>query len=72
MSGEQFSEALWLARVTLADPYPPDVFTPLTPDEVRTCVEALTACSVRNASDRLHASWARHLYTVAQHTEANQ
>lgn len=66
------SEALWLARVTLADPYPADVFSELSDDEMKVIQEWLQKCPVRHASDRLHASWARHLYTVAKHTEAQQ
>lgn len=69
---ESESVALWLARVTLMDPYPADIFTELTPEEVKICVAALQASGVRNASDRLHASWARHLYRVAKHVEERQ
>lgn len=68
---DALSDALWLARVTLAAPYPPDIFTPLSQDELRICVAALTACNVRNASARLHARWARHLFDVAERIEAD-
>jgi len=60
-------EALWLARTVLSDPYPPDVFTPLSEEELHACVAALQASGVRHAPDRLHASWARHLHEVAVH-----
>jgi hypothetical protein len=60
-------DALWLARVVLLDPYPTKVFTPLTREELLTCVAALQASGVPHASDRLHASWARHLHEVALH-----
>lgn len=66
------SPALWLARVTLNDPYPPDIFTPLDANEMVLIQGALRTCRVRNASDRLHASWARHLYWVAQQIEKEQ
>jgi|SRR5215472_5632224 len=46
----------------IARPYPEDIFTPLTDNELERCVNALTISSgVRAASDRLHASWARYL-----------
>src|SRR6266403_1157638 len=45
----------------LATPYPEDIFTPLADCEAELIQEALLTSGVRHASDRLHASWARHL-----------
>lgn len=55
------NRAAWLYRVVLADPCCPPEFAPLTEDEMDRCVAALAGCGVPHASDRLHASWARHL-----------
>lgn len=44
----------------LAGAYPEDAFTPLTDDEVATIASAMSA-AVSNGSDRMHASWGRHL-----------
>lgn len=40
--------------------YPADLFTPLSRGEMETIKTTLLGCGVRNASDRLHAAWARH------------
>ena len=48
------------ARELIA-PYDPEVFTPLSHEELVAIVDAITNHSgVKAASDRLHASWARH------------
>lgn len=44
----------------LGKPYPEDIFKPLTDDELMRIVDKLTTIGVPAASDRLHASWARH------------
>jgi hypothetical protein len=44
----------------LSSPYKESIFTPLSDDELMRCVDVLTNSGVRAASDRLHASWARH------------
>lgn len=46
----------------LAAHYAADIFPPLTPSEGRQIQLALKNCGVHAASDRLHASWARHLF----------
>jgi len=40
-------------------PYPEEVFTPLTDDEIKLAVEAMNN-AVPYASERMHAAWARH------------
>ena len=50
-----------LSDRVLRDPYPPDVFTPLTATEMNLLMHALNASGVREAGARLHAQWARHL-----------
>ena len=40
--------------------YPAHIFTPLSKGEMETIKATLLGCGVRNASDRLHAAWARH------------
>jgi len=40
--------------------YPEELFTPLSDGEMETIRTALQGSGVRAASDRLHASWARH------------
>jgi hypothetical protein len=47
------------AAKRLAEPYPEEIFTPLSDDELSAAVDAVTL-KVRAGSDRLHASWARH------------
>lgn len=42
------------------DTYPTEFFSPMSDDEVKRAVAAAGA-EVSNASDRLHASWARHI-----------
>jgi len=56
------SQPLAVVRSHLLDPYPEDVFTPLSDAELGRCVAALRNCGVPAASDRLHAGWARHLF----------
>lgn len=52
--------ARWRAAVqTWADAYPPDVFPPLTDDETRAAVALVYQSGI--SSERLHASWARHI-----------
>jgi hypothetical protein len=48
----------------IVEPYPEEVFTPLSPDERATALNALHALDFY-ASERLHAEWARHLVKVA-------
>lgn len=60
-----------MARQVLYDPYPPDIFTELSTAEMRIIQYALANCSVRYASERLHASWARHLYSNFVYAESN-
>ena len=55
------------AHAALLEPYPEAIFTPLTPAEVATLVAAMVATGIPAPSDRLHAQWARHLYTVFEH-----
>ncbi len=57
-------EAIRAEVGALATPYPEDIFTPLADCEAELIQEALLTCGVRHASDRLHASWARHLSAV--------
>jgi hypothetical protein len=45
---------------SLARFYTTDLFSPLSNGEMETVKAALLGCGVRNASDRLHAQWARH------------
>ena len=52
-------DGVHLAAAWLEEPYPEDVFTPMTDEEVRTAVKAMND-AVPFASERLHASWARH------------
>lgn len=50
----------WMqAAAALEEPYPEDVFTPLTDEQVREIVAAMNE-AVPFASERMHASWARH------------
>lgn len=50
----------WLgAAAALEEPYPEEVFTAMTQDEVRLAVAAMNA-AVPYASERMHAAWARH------------
>lgn len=46
--------------VELNEAYPASLFSPLSKGEMETIKAALLGCGVRAASDRLHASWARH------------
>jgi len=48
----------------IVEPYPEQVFTPLSPEERATALNALHALGF-HASERLHAEWARHLVKVA-------
>lgn len=52
-------EAFNLAADKLAEPYPESVFTPLSDEEIKAAVTAMNE-AVPNASDRMHAGWARH------------
>lgn len=64
MSGDR----LEFARRVLADPYPADIFSELSKDEMKRIQVALAEfSSVPYAIERLHASWARHLYANMQH-----
>ena len=50
----------WMqAANALEEPYPEDVFTPMTTAEVLDVVKAMNE-AVPHASERMHASWARH------------
>jgi len=50
----------WLdAAGTIEEPYPPEVFTPMTSEETKRAVAAMNA-AVPHASERMHAAWARH------------
>jgi hypothetical protein len=48
----------------IAEPYPVEVFSPLSDDERKQALGALHALGF-HASERLHADWARHLALVA-------
>ena len=54
----------WLAAALAVEaPYPAHIFRPLTDEEVDEVVKVMNA-TVPNASERMHASWARHLADV--------
>jgi NAD(P)H-hydrate repair Nnr-like enzyme with NAD(P)H-hydrate epimerase domain len=61
-----------VVRTALLDPYPEDIFTPLTDEEIKTLVDAMIGTGIPNPSDRLHAQWSRHMYTVAEHVNRTQ
>lgn len=52
---------LEISRI-VSEPYEESIFKPLTQEEVKACVKAMTDHSgIAAASDRLHAQWARHI-----------
>jgi hypothetical protein len=51
----------------IAEPYPPEVFTPMTDDEIKVAVAAMNE-AVPHASERMHAAWARHWADVLRRT----
>ena len=55
--GKMTAEELILV---LEAPYPEDVFTPLTAEEMSGIAGSLKASGVQAASARLHAEWVRH------------
>lgn len=59
-----------LAAHDLAEPYPPEVFTPMTDEEIRAAVAAMNE-AVPHASERMHAAWARHWSDVLRN-KANE
>jgi len=61
----------WLAAAdTLSEPYPEDIFTPLSDEETRAAVAAMDG-AVRHASERMHAAWARHWAEVLRKEAAD-
>lgn len=52
-------DGVHLAAAWLEEPYPEDVFTPMTTAEVLDAVKAMNEV-VPHASERMHAAWARH------------
>jgi len=54
----------WLAAATAVEaPYPAHIFTPLEDEEIEVVVKAMNE-ALPNASERMHAHWARHLADV--------
>lgn len=68
--GDLRRDGYLLAAHDLAEPYPPEVFTPMTDDEIRAAVAAMNA-AVPHASERMHAAWARHWSDVLRN-KANE
>jgi len=56
---DDFREGWLAAAEYLEQPYPADVFTPLSAEQKAVAVNALHALGFY-ASERLHAEWARH------------
>jgi hypothetical protein len=50
-----------LAEIAAHDPYPVEVFTPLTAHEEGAIREALRTSGVRHPLDRTYAAWGRHV-----------
>lgn len=59
---DALEEALHRVRLW-CDAYPEDIFTPLTKEETAAAVAAIRGAIGDAGSDRLHASWARHILT---------
>lgn len=59
---DALEEALWRVR-QWCDAYPEDIFTPPTKEETRKAVAAIRKAIGNAGSDRMHASWARHILT---------
>lgn len=55
-----FRDGIATSAEKIAEPYPEDIFTPMTDDEVALAVAAMNEV-VPHASERMHARWARHL-----------
>jgi hypothetical protein len=68
--GDLRRDGYLLAAHDLAEPYPAEVFTPMTDDEIRAAVAAMNE-AVPHASERMHAAWARHWSDVLRH-KANE
>lgn len=47
-------------------PYPPEVFKPLTNEEITRAVQAMIDVMGPSISDRLHAQWARHIAAMVR------
>lgn len=64
-------ETLRAVADSLSDPYPEEVFTPLSREEIQACVRAMEEHSgVQAPSDRLHAGWARHWSSIIREMDA--
>lgn len=50
-----------LVAIAAHDPYPVEVWTPLTEAEMVAVLDALDASGVRHALDRTYAQWGRHV-----------
>ena len=55
------------AAAGIEEPYGEAVFTPMSKEETRRAVAAMNAV-VPNASERLHAQWARHWAQILRDT----
>lgn len=58
-SSAAYHQGFLAAADKLEEPYPADVFTPMSADEVSAAVKAMNE-AVPHASERMHAGWARH------------
>ena len=65
---DDFERGWRAAAEALREPYPPEVFPPLSPDEVHSIVSAMNA-HFPYASERMHAMWARHWADVLDRAE---
>jgi hypothetical protein len=52
-------DGVHLAAAWLEEPYPAEVFTPMTDEEIKAAVAAMNE-AVPHASERMHAAWSRH------------
>lgn len=55
-----FRDGIATSAEKVAEPYPEEVFTPMSKDEVKAAVAAMNEV-VPHASERMHAAWARHI-----------